>query len=83
MQNWKISTYKTQRVDEKIDAIRLVMLTPKIMVIRMSKIAHFMYFLLDTGKKTDPVWARYLNASERSYLALLQNTMGYGAQTYH
>ena len=52
------------------------------MVIRMSKMAHLMYFLLNT-KKTDTVSARYLNASEMSYLALLQNIMGYGVLTYH
>ena len=57
------------------------MFTSKVMVIRMSKMAYLMYFLLNTEKKPDPVWARYLNASERSYLALLQNTMDYGVLT--
>ena len=33
-----------------------------------------MHFVLNT-EKTDPVWARYLNASKRSYTAPLQNTM--------
>ena len=37
------------------------MFTSKVMVIRMSKMAHLMYFLLNTEKKTYPVWARYLN----------------------
>ena len=59
------------------------MFTSKVMVIRMSKMAYLMYFLLNTEKKLDPVWARYLNASERSYLALLQNTMDYGVLSYH
>ena len=58
------------------------MFTSKVMVIRMSKMAYLMYFLLNT-EKTDQVWERYLNASERSYLALLQNTMDYGILTYH
>ena len=58
------------------------MFTPKVMVIRMSEMAHLMYFLLNT-EKADPVWARYFNASERSYLTLLQNTMDYGVLTYH
>ena len=83
MQKSNISTYRAQRVDEKNDAICLVMFTSKVMVIRMSKMAYLMYFLLNTEKKTDPVWTRYLNASERSYLALLQNTMDYGVLTYH
>ena len=52
------------------------------MVIRMSKMAYLMYFLLNT-EKADPVWERYLNASERSHLALLQNAMDYGVLTYH
>ena len=82
MQKSNISTYRAQRVNEENDVIRLVMFTSKVMVIRMSKMAHLMYFLLNTKKK-DPVWARYLNASEMSYLALLQNTMDYGVLTYH
>ena len=53
------------------------------MVIGMSKMAHLMDFLLNTEKKTDPVWARYLNAAEMSYLALLQNILDYGVLTYH
>ena len=82
MQQWNISRYRAQRVDEKNDVVRLVMFTSKVMAIRMSKMAYLMYFLLNT-EKTDPVWGRYLNASERSYLALLQNTMDYGVLTYH
>ena len=50
MQKWNISTYRAQRVDEKNDVIRLVMFTSKVMVIRMSKMAHLMYFLLNTEK---------------------------------
>ena len=34
--------YRAQRVDEKNDVIRLVMLTSKVMVIRMSKMAYLM-----------------------------------------
>ena len=70
MQKSNISTYRAQRVDEKNDAICLVMFTSKVMVIRMSKMAYLMYFLLNT-KKPDLVWAISLNASERYYLALL------------
>ena len=42
MQKSNISTYRAQRVDEKNDVIHLVMFTPKVMVIRMSKVALFM-----------------------------------------
>ena len=74
--------YRAQRLDEKNDVIRVVMFTSKVMVIRMSKMSYLMYFLLNTEER-DPVWERYLNVSERSYLALLQNTMDYGVLTYH
>ena len=50
MQKSNISTYRAQRVDEKNDVIHLVMFTPKVVVIRMSKMAHFIYFLLNTEK---------------------------------
>ena len=68
---------RVQRVDEKNGVIRLDNFTPRVMVIKMSKMAHFMYFLLNTAKTSVPVWARYLNASESSYLALLENTMDF------
>ena len=45
-----ISMYWAQRVDKKNDVICLVMYTSKVMVIRMSKMAHLMYFLLNTEK---------------------------------
>ena len=82
MQKSNISTYRAQKVNEENDVIRLVMFTSKVMVIRMSRMAYLMYFLLKT-EKNRPVWARYFNASEMSYLALLQNTMDYGVLAYH
>ena len=42
--------YRAQRVDEKNNVIHLVMFTSKVMIIRMSIIAHLMYFLLNTEK---------------------------------
>ena len=42
--------YIAQRVDEKNGIIRLVMFAPRVMIIKMSKMAHFMYFLLDPTK---------------------------------
>ena len=85
MQKWNISTYRAQRVDEKNDVICLVMFTSKVMVIRMSKMAHLMYFYLNTEKNRPSLgkWVRNLIASERSYLALLQNTLDYGVLSYH
>ena len=77
MQKENISTYRAQRVDGKNDFICLIMFTPKVMVIRMSKITHLMYFLLNAEKNRPSLgkWVRYLITSERTYLALLQNTM--------
>ena len=43
MQKWNMPTDTTQRVDEKNGVICLViMFTPEVMVIRMSKTAHFL-----------------------------------------
>ena len=80
-----ISMYWAQRVDKKNNVICLVMYTSKVMVIRMSKMAHLMYFLLNAEKNRASLgkWVRYLNASERYYLVLLQNTMDYGVLSYH
>ena len=41
---------RAQRVDEKNGVICLVMFTPRLTVIKMSKMARFMYFLLDNAK---------------------------------
>ena len=41
---------RAQRVHEKNGVTRLAVFTPRVMVIKMSKMAHFMYFLLDTAK---------------------------------
>ena len=50
MQKWNISTNRALSVDEKNGVICLVMVTPRGMVIKMSKMAHFMYFSLNTAK---------------------------------
>ena len=41
---------RAQKVVVKNGVIRLAMFTPRVMVIKMSKMAHFMYCLLDTAK---------------------------------
>ena len=50
MQKSNIATDRAQRVEEKNGVICLVMFTPRFTVIQMSKMARFMYFLLDTAK---------------------------------
>ena len=73
-----IPTDRTQRLEEKNGFICLViMFALGIMVIKMSKMAHFLYFLPITAKKSVSVWAKYLNKSERSHLALSENAMDY------
>ena len=42
----------------KIGVIRLVMFTPRVMVIKMSKMTHFMYLLLNTAKIS---WSKIFN----------------------
>ena len=60
MQNWNIPTEKAHRVDEKNGVICLViMFNPKVMVIKMSKEAHFLYFLLMTD-----IWMHLKNLIE-------------------
>ena len=41
---------RAQRVHGKNGFIRLVIFTPRVIVIKMSKMVHFMYFLLDTAQ---------------------------------
>ena len=51
MQKWNIPKDRAQRVDEKKRAICLInMFSPRVIVIRMSKMAHFLSFLLMTAK---------------------------------
>ena len=41
---------RAQRLDENNAVICLVLFTPRVMVIKMSKLAHSMYFLLIAAK---------------------------------
>ena len=51
MQKWNIPKDRAQRVDEKKKVICLVnMFSRRVIVIRMSKMAHFLSFLLMTAK---------------------------------
>ena len=89
---------RTQKVGKKNGVICLViMFTSGVMVVEMSKMAHFLYFLLtsaknqsqlglfsaDDSKKTVPVWRKYLSASERLYLALSENVIDYWILSIH
>ena len=51
MQKWNIPRVRAQRVGEKNGVIcQVIMLTPALMVIKMSKMAHFLFFLSMTAK---------------------------------
>ena len=50
IQNWSKLKERAQRVDNKKEVIRLVMFTLIVMVIKMSNVTDFMYYLLDTAK---------------------------------
>ena len=76
--------YTAQRVDEENVVICLVIIfTFGVLVIKMSKMAQFLYFLLMTAKKSVTVWAIYFSTFERSYLALLENAMDCWFLSYH
>ena len=52
MRRWNIQTDRVQRVDEKNGVIcPAIMFTPGVMVIKMSKTAHFFFFFADNNKK--------------------------------
>ena len=68
MQKSNIRTDRAQRVDEKNGVIFLVItFAPRVMGIKMSRMAHFLCFSADDSKKLVTVWAEYFSAPERSY----------------
>ena len=52
------------------------MFTPRIMVIKMSKMAH-------EGKKLVTLWAKYLRTPEKSYSAISDNSTVDRLWSYH
>ena len=50
MQKWKVSTDRDHGADEKNEVFYLVMLTSRVMVIKIFKMANFLYFLLLTSE---------------------------------
>ena len=54
------------------------MFIPEITVMEMLVVAsHLLYFLLMAAKCHPHFWAKYLGASERSYLVLSENFMNF------
>ena len=74
MQKWNIPMDIVQSVDEKNGVIWLfIMFTLWVIVIKMSK----MTFCANESKKSVTVWAIYLSASHRSYLAISKWVLSY------
>ena len=58
---------RAQRVDKKNKVICLViMFPPRVMIIKMLRMADFLYYLLMIAKNF-AVWTKHLSAPERSY----------------
>ena len=54
----------------------IMMFTPGVMIIKMSKMAHFLYFLLITGKNNSEF-------GENIYVHFSENAMEYWVLSYH
>ena len=75
MRKWNVPTNRAQRVHEKNGAICLViMLTPRVIVIKLSKMAHFLYFLLleaknshSLGKIFTCIWKTLFSSFRKCY----------------
>ena len=72
---------RAQRVHEKNSVTCLVMFTLRVMIIKMSKIVFV--FSADDSKKLVTVWVKYIDASEISYLGLLENHLDSWVLSYH
>ena len=60
MQKWNIPTDRGGRVDEENGAICIIIMsTPRIMVIKMSKMALCFVFSAEDSRKSVTVWAKY------------------------
>ena len=68
-----------QRVGERNGVTCLVIFTSGFVVIKMLK----MVFSADCSKMSVIVWAKYVSASKRSYLALSENAMDHWILSYH
>lgn len=65
MRKWNIPTNRAQKIDERNGVICLLtMFTSGVMVIKISQMTHFLYFLLLMTAKSQPVWANRLLGSD-------------------
>ena len=69
-----LETRQWNRPTDRAQIVCLViMFTPGVMVIKMSK----------SRKKSATVWAKYFSTVEKSYLAFLENVMDFWFLSYH
>ena len=70
MQKLKTPTNRAQRVDETngIICLVIIMFAPRVIVIKRSKTAHFLYFLLMPTKKLLKFWRKYLRVYLRDLI---------------
>ena len=84
IQKWNTPTDKTWTVGVKNGVIcLLIMFTPRVVVIKMLKIANFLYFLLMIAKNQSQFRQDISAHPKRCYLALLQNAMDHWFLSYH
>ena len=79
----KYTNRQWERVNEKKGVICLViMVNSRVMVIKMSKMAQFLYFLLMSKKTLVKVWTKHLRAPKR-FWARSENDMVNRPWRYH
>ena len=80
----KVSKFFVEKADEKNGATcPVIIFPPRVMVIKMLKIAHFFVFFAYDSKKLVTVWAKCLSAPERSYWVISENGMVNRLWSYH
>ena len=71
-----MSTDRTQREDEKIEIVCLVMFTPGVIVFRLSKMSLFVYFLLVTAKNQSRFGQNFLVHLQGSLFSFFRKCHG-------
>ena len=77
-----ITTVRTQRVDEKKKKVSFFQVSCLLSALWSLKCQIWPIFVFSADGKNS-VWAKYLGASEKSYLGLSENAMDYRVLSYH
>ena len=79
-----IPTDRVKKLGETYGVICLfIMFTPRVMLIKMSKMAHFLHFLLMTAKNQSNWFEQKFESSEGSDLVLSEIAKDYWVLNYH